>query len=89
MKALTGLLVVLVLLAGGLVAADRIGANYTSNQISQHLTSQLRLSQSPTVKITGVPFLTQWASGHYQEIDITIPSVTTDSITINDVQATV
>lgn len=89
MKALIGLLVVLLVLAGALVAADRVGESYASNLIAQHLTSELRLSQSPKVDIPDVPFLTQWASGDYQEVDITIPSVTAQSVTVNDVQATV
>jgi len=89
MKALIGLLVVLVLLAGALVVADRAGESYASNLIEQHLTSQLRLSQNPKVVIAGVPFLTQWASGHYQEIDVTIPSVTAQSITVDNVRATI
>lgn len=89
MKALIGLLVVLALLAAALAAADRAGEAYASNVVAQQLTSQLRLSQSPTVKIAGVPFLTQWASGNYQEIDVSIPSVTTQNVTVNDVQTTV
>lgn len=89
MKALIGLLVVLVILAGGLFAADRAGEAYASNLIAQHLTSQLHLSQSPKVDIPEVPFLTQWASGDYQEIDITIPSVTADQVTVSDVNVTV
>ncbi|MBO0702226.1 MAG: DUF2993 domain-containing protein [Candidatus Dormibacteraeota bacterium] len=89
MKALIGLLAVLVLLAGALVAADRIGESYASSLIAEQLTSQLRLSQNPKVRITGVPFLTQWASGHYQEVDVAIPSVTAQSITVSDVQATI
>ena len=89
MKALIALLVVLALLAAGLVVADRVGESYASNLIAQQLTSQLRLSQSPDVKVTGVPFLTQWAAGNYREIDISIPSVTAQSITVENVQTTV
>ena len=89
MKALTGLVIVLLLVAGALVAADRLGESYASNLIAQHLTSELHLSQSPKVDIPDVPFLTQWASGDYREIDITIPSVTAQSVTVDDVHATV
>lgn len=89
MKALIGLLVVLVVLAGALVAVDRIGESYASNRIAQRLTDQLDLSQPAKADIPDVPFLTQWASGHYQEIDITIPTVTADSVTVDDVHATV
>lgn len=89
MKALTAaLVIVLVLLAGGLVLADRAGERYASTLMAEQLKSDLRLSQSPSVKVEGVPFLTQWASGDYQEIDVTIPSVTARSVTVEDVHAT-
>jgi hypothetical protein len=89
MKALTGLLVVLLLLAGALVAADRVGESYASNLIAQRLASRLGLAQDPKVDVKGVPFLTQWASGSYQEVEITAPSVTTQNVTVNNVQAIV
>lgn len=89
MKAVIGLLAVLAVLAAALVVTDRVAESYASNLIAQQLTSQLRLSQSPKVDVTGVPFLTQWASGNYQEIDISIPSVTADNVTVDDVDATV
>lgn len=88
MKALTGFLVVLVLLAGGLVVADRAAERYASDLIAQQLTTDLRLSRAPTVNVAGVPFLTQWASGDYQEVDITIPTVTAASVTVDDVRVT-
>lgn len=88
MKALIGFLVVIALLAGGLVAADRVAERVASNLVAQQLTSRLRLSQSPNVDITGFPFLTQVASGHYQQMDISIPSVTALSVTVRDVTAT-
>ncbi len=89
MKALIGVLVVLALLAAALVVADRVGESYASSLVAQQLTSQLRLSQSPKVDVTGTPFLTQWAFGKYREIDIAIPSVTAQNITVDDVNATV
>lgn len=89
MKAVIGLVAVLAVLAAALVVTDRVAESYASNLISQQLTSQLRLSQSPKVDVTGVPFLTQWASGNYQEIDISIPSVNADNVTVDDVDATV
>lgn len=89
MKALIGLLVVLALLAAALVAADRVGEAYASNLVAQQLTSRLRLSQSPKVNIAGIPFLTQWASGNYQEIDVSIASVTAQTLTVDDVQAAI
>ncbi|MBO0690723.1 MAG: DUF2993 domain-containing protein, partial [Candidatus Dormibacteraeota bacterium] len=64
--------VVVVLVVAVLVAADRIGANVAAGQISSNLQSQLRLPQQPTTQIQGEPFLTQWASGHYDEIDVSL-----------------
>lgn len=89
MKALIGILVVIALLAAGLVVADRVAEGVASNVIAQQLTSDLRLSQSPKVDIAGFPFLTQVASGDYQRIDVSIPSVTALSVTVSDVAATV
>lgn len=89
MKALIGILVVVVLVAVGLVVADRVAERTASSLIAQQLTNELHLSQSPDVDITGFPFLTQVASGHYQQIDISIPSVTALSVTVRGVDATV
>lgn len=88
MKVLAGLVVVLVLLAVGLVLADRAGESYASNLIADQLTSELQLPQKPSVTVTGTPFLTQWAAGDYREIRITIPTLTTHSVTVEDVDAT-
>lgn len=89
MKALIGVVVVVVLLGGGLFLADRAGDSYASGLIAQYLTNDLHLSKTPHVDVVGTPFLTQWASGHYQEIDISMASVTADSVTVDDVDATV
>lgn len=89
MKALIGILVVVMLVATGLLAADRIAERTASSLMAQQLTSELHLSQSPDVEITGFPFLTQVGSGHYQQIDISIPTVTALSVTVRGVDATV
>jgi LmeA-like phospholipid-binding len=89
MKALTGALVVVVLLAAGLALADRVAERTASNLIAEQLASDLHLAQTPDVDITGFPFLTQVASGHYQQIDISIPSVTALSVTVRGLDATI
>ena len=89
MKALTGMLVVIVLLAAALAVADRVAERMASNLIAEQLTSDLHLPRTPDVDITGLPFLTQVASGHYQQIDISIPSVTALSVTVRDLDATI
>ncbi|MFZ0217907.1 MAG: DUF2993 domain-containing protein [Candidatus Dormiibacterota bacterium] len=89
MKGLIAVVVVLVVLIGGLLIVDRVSVAYADTLISQQMTSSLRLSQQPTVRIQGFPFLTQWASGDYSEIDVTLPSVTSASVTVNQVTAIV
>ncbi|MGH7911227.1 MAG: LmeA family phospholipid-binding protein [Candidatus Dormibacteraceae bacterium] len=89
MKALIAILVVLVLVVAGLVVADRVAESYASSVIAQKLTSDLRLSQKPQVQIQGFPFLNQWATGDYQEIDVRIPSATAQTITVTDIDAVV
>lgn len=88
MRALLGILAVILLLAAGLVVADRVAENSASTLIAQQLRTDLRLSQRPHVNIAGFPFLTQVASGDYQEIDVSIPSVRALSATLKDVVAT-
>lgn len=88
MRAVLAILVVIALLAAGLAIADRVAENIASNLIAQQLSNQLRLSQRPKVNIAGFPFLTQVASGTYQEIDISIPSFTAVSATVDDLAAT-
>lgn len=88
MKALLGILIVIVLLVAGLVIADRVAENVASNLIAQQVSTQLHLSQRPRVNIAGFPFLTQVASGDYQEVDISIPSVSALAATVDDVAAT-
>ena len=60
-------LVVVVADRGGDLVADRITAD--TLQSSQHL------QQRPDVTIDGVPFLTQFATGHYQHVEIDAQNV--------------
>jgi hypothetical protein len=79
-KLLIGLLAVAVLL----VAADRISAAVAENQISDRLTSAYGLPHKPGVTITGFPFLTQVAAGHYDQIDVSASQVPADGATLQD-----
>lgn len=88
MRALLAILAVIVLLGAALVITDRVAENFTSGLIAQQLSAQLHLSRQPTVNIAGFPFLTQVASGDYQEVDIAIPSVSALSATVDDITAT-
>jgi hypothetical protein len=71
-------LVLLILIAGILVVADRVGASYAertiSDRVAQQLTEQKATAEQPDVTIKGVPFLTQVLAGNYQEIQILLNS---------------
>jgi hypothetical protein len=69
------LLIGAVILAVLLVAADRISVAVAENQISNRLTSAYGLAGKPGVTITGFPFLTQVATGDYQQIDVSASQV--------------
>jgi hypothetical protein len=67
--------VVLLIIVGGLlVAADRVGAAYAErtigDRVEQQLADQQATAEKPQVTIEGVPFLTQVAAGQYKEIKI-------------------
>lgn len=81
-------LIVFLLVVGVLlVAADRVAAYEASQMLSQRLASAYQFSQQPTVQVQGTPFLTQWSSGKYQEIDVQVPSVTANNISVQDLSA--
>lgn len=67
-----GLLLVLVLLIGLVIAADRVGVVVAQDEIAKYVASEYGLDHKPKVKIKGFPFLTQALKGRYDEIDINI-----------------
>jgi hypothetical protein len=76
-----------VVVAGLLVAADRVAAWAAGQVLAQSLVSAYQLDQRPDVQVQGVPFLTQWSSGRYQEVDVRTPHVTAQNVTVSDVSA--
>jgi hypothetical protein len=62
-------LIALVILVVLLVVLDRAGLAIAERQIGSKVQTAYSLPQRPGVSIHGFPFLTQVASGHYQEID--------------------
>jgi len=69
------LLIVLVVLAAVLVAADRIGVVVAQNRLASELQQQLDLDAKPDVSIRGIPFLTQAIRGTYKDIRMQLPDV--------------
>jgi hypothetical protein len=81
------LFVFLLIVAALAVGADRAAAWEAGQVLSSKLASTYNLDQQPAVQVQGVPFLTQWGSGHYQEIDAQLPAATADQVRITDVSA--
>lgn len=80
------LLVLVLLLAGGIVAADRLGVRVAQNEIAKQVAAQYALDQRPEVKIHGIPFLTQAVGGTYDRIDVSIGDWTEQGVTVRDVK---
>ncbi|MEV4252685.1 DUF2993 domain-containing protein [Spirillospora sp. NPDC049652] len=80
------LLVVLILLVVGLVAADRIGVRVAEREIGKQVAAQYNLAERPDVTIHGIPFLTQAVQGEYDQIDVGIGDWTQQGITVHDVK---
>jgi hypothetical protein len=80
------LLVLLVLVIGGVVAADRIGVRIAQDQIGQQIQAQNYLLRQPDVTIHGFPFLTQALGGEYERIDVVIGDWTQEDIKLSDVR---
>ncbi|SIN23565.1 LmeA family phospholipid-binding protein [Micromonospora cremea] len=82
-KLLIGLVVLLLLVAGLLVVADRVAVGVAeraiADRVRQEVTKQGAQSAEPDVQVGGIPFLTQVLDGRYQRI----------SIKLRDVQASV
>jgi hypothetical protein len=81
------LFVFLLIIAGLAVGADRAAAWEAEQVLSNKLASTYNLDQKPTVQVRGVPFLTQWGSGQYEEIDAQLPVTTADQVRITNVSA--
>jgi hypothetical protein len=66
------LLVVVLLVLGLLVLADRVAVGYAEDEVAQQMAEQGGLAGTPDVDITGFPFLTQAVGGRYDEVSIAL-----------------
>jgi hypothetical protein len=80
------LIVVVVLLIGGLIAADRIGVVIAQNEIGRQIANQYNLQKRPKVSIAGFPFLTQAIGGSYDKITVNIGDWTQQSVTVHELK---
>jgi hypothetical protein len=70
------LLIVVVVLVGLLIAADRIGLLVAERAAADTLQQSQHLHQRPDVSIGGFPFLTQLAAGEFDTIHVRAADVT-------------
>jgi hypothetical protein len=79
---LIGTLVLLVVLVGLLVAADRVAVGFAEKAIAQQVTKEAAKqnvqSADPDVEVGGFPFLTQVAAGRYESVTIHLRDVRGD-----------
>lgn len=66
------LLVVLLLLGGLAVAADRVGVGMAEDAVAGQIAQRGGLTAPPEVEITGVPFLTQALGGDYEDVRVAL-----------------
>jgi hypothetical protein len=66
------LLVVVLLLLGLAVAADRFAVGVAEDKVADQLAEQGGVHGTPTVHIAGFPFLTQVVAGRYEDVRISL-----------------
>ena len=81
------LLIVIPLLIVVLIAIDRAGVLLAEREIGTRVQSAYDLPTRPGVSVHGFPFLTQVASGNYQEIDVSINAAKADGVQVRDIHA--
>ncbi|WNE97974.1 DUF2993 domain-containing protein [Streptomyces luomodiensis] len=82
-KALIGLVVLGLLL----VLGDRWAVMYAERKAEQQLQKKLDLATAPNVTIHGFPFLTQVLGKKLEQVDIAVPDVAADRVSLAEVRA--
>lgn len=82
------LLVVLVLLGGLLVAADRVVLALVEDGIAVQVQAGADLAEKPSVSVRGFPFLTQAAEGRYDEVRLDAQDVDRGGVRLDDLSIT-
>jgi hypothetical protein len=72
MRALRILLIVVVILGGLFVVADRVAVYFAEDEAASKLKTTENLAATPDVSIKGFPFLTQVASGELDDVEVGI-----------------
>lgn len=92
MRALRRTVIVLVVLGLLFVAADRVGAWLGGQAVASRIETELDaydVQATPDADIRGFPFLTQVASGEYEEIFVRAGDLDVEGLTLHDTELTV
>ncbi|MFI7403761.1 DUF2993 domain-containing protein [Streptomyces sp. NPDC049541] len=84
LKAVVGVVV----LAAFLTLADRWALLYAERRAADELKDRMHLSAAPEVDIDGFPFLTQLADERLKSVQVTVPDVAADRVSLARVTAT-
>ena len=76
MRAVRRLLIVLVVLFGLFVVADRLALHFAEAEAATKIQSARNLPEKPSVSIGGFPFLTQLLSSTFDSVKVTSPEFT-------------
>ncbi|MFD6990229.1 DUF2993 domain-containing protein [Streptomyces sp. NPDC059943] len=74
--------------AAFLLPADRLAAMYAQDRAADQVQRSLGLATRPDVDIHGFPFLTQVAAGKLDRVDVAVPDVAADRVSLAEVRAT-
>jgi hypothetical protein len=81
------LLLVVLVVVGLLVGADRVAAGIAGGQAASRLQTSQGLAATPSVRFAGFPFLTQAVSGTYSDIVVDIDGLTRDGLRLQHIRA--
>lgn len=79
MRALRILLIVVVILGGLFVIADRVAVHFAEGEVADKLKTTENLAVTPDVSIKGFPFLTQVAGGELDDVEVGIAGYEADT----------
>lgn len=79
--------VVIVVLIGLLVAADRVAAVVVENRLASKIQQSQHLSQKPSVSIDGFPFLTQVVTRNFGHATVDISDFSAQGVPISHIHA--
>ncbi len=89
LPALVKLVLVTGLFAVCLLLADRLAEAYAQSKAADKLQNSLGLATRPDVDIHGFPFLTQVLDDRVDRVDVTVPDVSADRVSLAEVRASV